>query len=57
MVDYEFNEFDRVRSTEDFMRTGEVTVRVPGNGTFPWYFVRWDDGGSGRYTEGELEPE
>ena len=47
----------RVRHTSEFTKTGEITTIVPGNGTFPWYFVLWDDGSADRYTEEELESE
>jgi hypothetical protein len=54
---YKFNPGDRVRSTSNWTKTGEVTDCVPGNGSYPWYFVRWDDGTEDRYTDDELEAE
>jgi hypothetical protein len=56
-VAYVFEPRDRVRSTSNFMKTGEVTSTVPGDGVTPWYFVRWDDGTEDRYVAEDLERE
>jgi hypothetical protein len=37
---YEFTPGQRVCHRDG--RVGEVVTCVPGNGTIPWYFVRWD---------------
>lgn len=35
--------------------SGIVESMVPGNGSIPWYYVRWDwDGSVTRHTEDEL---
>ena len=47
----------RVRHTSEFTKTGEITTIVPGNGTFHWYFVLWDNGSEDRYVAEELELE
>lgn len=51
---YTFHPSQRVRGKYNG-KSGEVTTCVPGNGSFPWYFVKWDDGTEDRYTESELE--
>jgi len=52
---YKFNPGDRV--TVDG-KHGEVTTCVPGgNGSIPWYFVRFDDGTEDRFTAEQLTPE
>lgn len=35
---------------------GEVMTCVPGNGTMPWYFVRFDDGIEDRFVADDLNP-
>jgi len=62
-VNYVFRPGQRVRH-KYYRCTGEVTTCVPGNGSFPWYYVKWDDaditnpftGDDERYTAEELEP-
>lgn len=34
---------------------GEITTIVPGNGTFPWYFVLFEDGTEDRFVAEDLE--
>lgn len=47
----------RVRHKSEWEQTGEVATCVPGNGSIPWYFVRWDNGVEDRHTADELELE
>ena len=54
-MNYKFNPGDRIRSTSDWRRIGIVETTVPGNGSIEWYYVRWDDGTTDRYTRDELE--
>jgi hypothetical protein len=57
-IEYAFRLGDRVRSVQNFQKTGEVTSCVPGDGKNPWYFIRWDsDGSEDRYMADELELE
>lgn len=42
MINYEYEVGDRVFVIPNG-RYAEVTSRVPGNGTLPWYFVQYDD--------------
>lgn len=53
-AEYVFDEGDRVYCTVN-SKFGEVTTRVPGNGTIPWYFVTFDDGTEDRFTKEDLE--
>ena len=39
----------------DVSKFGEVQYSVPGNGTFRWYFVLFDDGTEDRFTLDQLE--
>lgn len=54
MTDYVFSEGDRVYCTLN-NKYGEVISRVPGNGSIPWYFVKFDDGTEDRFTKDDLE--
>ncbi len=54
---YVFGVGCRVRSRSDFGLTGCVVGTVPGNGSFGWYFVSWDDGSSDRYVAEDLVSE
>ena len=54
-TEYAFHPGDRVRLVQNFNRTGEVVGCVPGNGTLPWYFVKFNDGTEDRFTADELE--
>lgn len=56
MVTYKFREGERVYCTANG-KYGEVTICVPGNGTFPWYFVKFDDGTEDRFTDEDLTTE
>jgi hypothetical protein len=56
-TNYEFGPGDRVRHRNNFQMAGEVTNCVPGNGSFPWYYVKWDNGQEDRHTSDELEKE
>jgi hypothetical protein len=56
-IEYSFRVGDRVRLVRNFNRTGEISACVPGNGSFPWYFVRFNDGYEDRFTSNELESE
>jgi hypothetical protein len=52
MMTYAYRIGQRVQHRDG--RTGEITSMVPGNGTFPWYFVHWDNGTEDRHTGDEL---
>lgn len=54
---YAFDVDCRVRSRADFGKTGYVVGTVPGNGSYGWYFVSWDDGSSDHYVAEDLESE
>ena len=54
---YVFDVGCRVRSRADFKKAGCVVCTVPGNGSFGWYFVSWDDGSLDRYVAEDLEAE
>ena len=56
-VRYEFSDGQEVRSTRDWRRTGIIVGMVPGNGSIPFYYVRWDDSPDKEegYTAEELE--
>jgi hypothetical protein len=46
----------RVRSKSQFLKTGNVSFSVPGNGTGkPWYVVQWEDGTESTEYEEDLE--
>jgi len=53
-TEYVFDEYDRVYCSAN-NKYGEVTTRVPGNGTIPWYYVQFDDGTMDRFTKDDLE--
>lgn len=36
-------------------KSGTVKFSVPGNGTFPWYIVEFDDGTEDRFVIEDLE--
>ena len=56
-VHYEFSNGQEVRNTRDWRRTGIIVGMVPGNGSIPFYYVRWDDSPDKEegYTAEELE--
>ena len=57
-VEYRFGQFDRVRSTSDWRKTGEINLRVPGDGTGKGYYeVIWDNGTRETVYSDDLEAE
>lgn len=54
-MDYQFQSGTQVHPKGDFQKHGEVAYHVPGNGSFPWAVVQWEDGTESVEPEHNLE--